>query len=185
MSDLHSLASSSPLCCGVRTIIRPRFHSGHSGPERTEEVTKVIRMEPELKSRHLRSPRGLPPATPCCTCHHFLVPQVTPRYQSSRNILAILAPSLHLHPRPTFRSELGTSTEAELQEIPPVPSCWPCSPTDESAGIFGHPGLAAAVVPGAVRRQECAECRSLSAASPPPPPPPPPPGAESTERFGR
>lgn len=83
------------------------------------------------------------------------------------------------HPAPLSPLNWGL-VRGRPQEIPPVPSCWPCSPTDESAGIFGHLRLTTAV-PGAVRRQECAECSSLRSRLRPPPAP----GAASTERFGR
>lgn len=84
------------------------------------------------------------------------------------------------HPAPLSALNWGL-VRGRPQEIPPVPSCWPCSPTDESAGIFGHLRLTTAV-PGAVRRQECAECSSLRSRLRPPPAPR---GAASTERFGR
>lgn len=95
--------------------------------------------------------------------HHFQALQVTPEYHSSRNgqnpggsgAVATAPPPCH---SATFLSELGTLAEAEPRETLPVPSCWPSSPTDESAGISGHRRGLTTVVPGAVRRQECAEC---------------------------
>lgn len=68
----------------------------------------------------------------CLTRYLALMSQVTPGCHSHRN-------DSHPghHPTPCSPFELGTSTEIAPRGST-RPSNWPCSPTDESAGIFGH-----------------------------------------------